>query len=253
MRARLAAACLALSLVTGTAWSQPDVQSLTARAQAGDVEAHHALGQAYLTGDGVSADIALARTHFEAGWAAGDVVSGLDLAELILFEFEAESQAALNILNPLTEDETYGAVASLILAEALFFGPPEISDETRALTLARSAVDRDPDLAAAYFLLGIGVYEGIGSDASALQAMALWSQGASGGDIPSMLALADSLRNGDAGSVDLIEARALYETAAALGDAGAADMIAGLDTEMSAADRAAASERSRAMLTEIGS
>lgn len=252
MRASLAAACLALSLATGAAWSQNDIQTLTAQAQAGDAEAHHALGQAYLNGDGVPADVALARTHFEAGWAAGDVVSGLDLAELILFEFEAESQAALNILNPLTEDEAYGAIASLILAEALFFGPPEISDEARALTLARSAVDRDPDLAAAYFLLGIGVYEGIGSDASALQAMAVWSQGASGGDIPSMLALADSLRNGDAGSVDLIEARALYATAAALGDDGAADMVVGLDEQMSESERAESAQRTQTLLAGIG-
>jgi hypothetical protein len=217
-------------------------------AQAGESEAVYALGLIYRDGVGVAADLNRARTYFQGGWSAGFAPAGLALAELDLYAFGQARPEALQVLDALSNDENLGPRARLSLAEALFFGVAGAPDAARAVGLAQSAVAADPNLAQAYYMLGVAAMEGAGRVADPAEARALWLRGAQGGDTLAMMALGDAHALGRGGAVDMVEARALFGAAAAIGEPGAAEAVAAIDEELTPQQRAQAEQRQAALL-----
>ncbi|WP_291845281.1 hypothetical protein [Maricaulis sp.] len=207
--------------VTGRYW-------LVQAANAGLASANYMLGVIYRDGLGVDPDIDRARAFFELAWQERDPSSGHDLAELMLYDYEDEQEAALAILESLLADVELGPLASLTLAEALMFDGDGDADAARAVTLARDALDRQSDLARAHYILGIGAAEGLAGPVDHQAARRAWQIGAESGDALAMTALADSWLDPDWGEADPVEAMVLYELAAELGD----DYAAGRAEEM---------------------
>jgi hypothetical protein len=231
--------------LTGRYW-------LTRAADGGSVPANYILGQIYLEGIGTDPEPDRARAFFELAWQAGDVPAGYALAELLLYDYEGEEAAAIVILEALLDDPDMGPLARLSLADTLFFGSDDDRQAVRAVALAREALDQDPSLTSAHYLLGIAAMEGLGRAPDPQAALQHWRDGTMGGDTLAMLALADALMDGVAGEPDPVEARALYGVAAAFGDPDAEDAIAGLDAGLTEQQRSAATIREGVLLDAIG-
>ncbi|WP_143743100.1 tetratricopeptide repeat protein [Maricaulis sp. W15] len=210
--------------VTGRYW-------LVQAADAGLAPANHMLGVIYRDGFGVDPDIDRARAFFELAWQAADPSAGHDLAELMLYDYDGERDAAIAILETLLSDVELGPLASLTLAETLMFDGDGEVDAARAVTLARDALDRQPDLMRAHYILGIGAAEGLAGPRDPDAARRAWEAGAEAGDTLALMALADSWLDPGWGETDPIEARVLYELAAELGDDDAAQQAAVLADE----------------------
>jgi len=211
--------------VTGRYW-------LVQAANTGHPPANHMLGILYRDGFGVPTDIDRARAFFELAWQAGDRAAGHDLAELMLYDYSDERDEAVQILESLLGDADTGPGASLTLAETLMFdgdadGESD-SDAVRAVILARDALDRDPELVRAQYLLGIGAAEGLAGPVDQAAARQAWEAGAEAGDTLALIALADSWLDPDWGVNDRGEAMALYALAGELGDDQAASLAADL-------------------------
>ncbi|MHA6287706.1 tetratricopeptide repeat protein [Maricaulis sp. CAU 1757] len=217
-------------------------------ATAGDPAAHYMLGLIHRDGLGTPENLPLARQHFEAGWQAGDSVSGYNLAELLLFRFDGETAVARALLEELLEDPDVGALAHLSLADALMFYGTDPSDAARAIGLARTALTRDDRLIEAHYILGIGAMEGLAGAADPAAALTHWQTGARAGDPYAMLALADVLLEGRVGAPDPVQAVALYTAAARLGHPDAAGLAAQHSAWLSATQRSAAESAAAAWL-----
>ncbi len=286
MRATLCALSLALS--AGTLSAQTDIASLRSAAEAGDAEAafdygyeltfpetgtpdfdtgrywltraadadlahaNYMLGQIYLDGIGTGADPDRARAFFELAWQAEDPAAGYALAEMLLYDFEGETDAAFAILETLADDPEFGALARLTQADALFFGSEDPADAVRAIELASLALALDPYLTDAHYLLGIAAMEGLGRDTDPASALQHWRLGSEGGDTLAMLALADGLLDGVTGEADPVEARAWYGVAAAFGDEEALDRLDVLDAGLPPETLAEARSRTEALLAQFG-
>ena len=210
----------------------------------GDPEAAWALGLVYRDGMGVDADLDRAWDFFAEAWEVGLPPAGLALAELDLYEFEGRAEAGAETLSALTEDETFGPRAAMLLADALFFGAGDLpADEARAVALASQALEADPSLYEAHYLLGVAAMEGAGRSADPAAARRHWQAGSESGDAYAMTALADAFEHGEGGPQDLVEARALYGAAAALGDPQAAESAEALNARLDAAARQRAEAR----------
>lgn len=216
---------------------------LNRAAEAGDPAANYVLGMIYRDGIGTDADVDRARTFFQRGWEQGDPASGFSLAELLIFEYQDEIDTATGILEQVLDDEAVGALAHLTLADTLFFFADAEAQAPRAMQLAATALQRDPQLVEAHYLLGIGAMEGIGRDSDPVAAMTHWRQGAEGGDTYSMMALADAHRDGVNGRIDLTEAQALYAAAAALDHPDAGEAAEELAADLTVQQRQAAEAR----------
>lgn len=285
MRATLCALSLALS--AGTLSAQTDIASLRSAAEAGDAEAafdygyeltfpetgtpdfdtgrywltraadadlahaNYMLGQIYLDGIGTEADPDRARAFFELAWQAGDPAAGYALAELLLYDYDGERDAAFIILEALADDPGFGALARLAQADALFFGSEADADAVRAVELAETALALDTYLTDAHYLLGIAAMEGLGRETDPDAALDHWRLGSEAGDTLAMLALADALLDGIAGDADPVEARAWYSVAAAFGDAEAAGSLETLDASLPPESLALARSRTDALLAQF--
>ncbi|WP_323760562.1 hypothetical protein [Maricaulis sp.] len=235
--------------VTGRYW-------LIQAANAGHQPANHMLGIVYRDGFGVEADIDRARAFFELAWQAGDSAAGHDLAELMLYDYSDERDGAVAILEAILDDADTGPMASLTLAETLMFDGEDDSgdqgDAVRAVTLARDALDRDPGLVRAHYLLGIGAAEGLGGPVDQAAARLAWEAGAEAGDALALIALADSWLDPDWGVNDRGEAMALYALAGELGDDQAADLAADLAEDLDDAETERAGIRRLAWESRMG-
>ena len=223
--------------VTGRYW-------LIQAANAGLESANYMLGILYRDGFGVDVDIDRARAFFELAWQAGDPSAGHDLAELMLFDFDGERVAALAILDSLLAEEELGPIAALTLAETLMFQGDEEADAIRAVSLAQDAIERQPDLVRAYYIIGIGAAEGLTGAVDYGAARQAWQVGAEAGDTLAMIALGDSWLDPGWGVIDRGEAVALYALAADFGDEDAATLEDELRPDLDPA------EQDRAMTRE---
>ena len=222
------------------------------RARAGgDPAAAYALGLMARDGLGGQPDINAAHPLFAEAWRGGFVPAGLALAELDLYAFEGRAATGLAVLDRMTQDEALGPRALLMHAEAVFFGVAE-GDEAAAVQRAAQALERDPGLAEAHYLLGVAAIEGVGGPPSAERAREIWAAGARGGDAFSLIALAEAHANGDGGPADPVEALALYGAAAALGENTAQEAATALENSLTPAQRDAAAARREAWLGETG-
>lgn len=224
---------------------------LVQAADEGVAEANHVLGLIYRDGIGTDAELDRARSFFELAWHARNTSAGLDLADLLVYDYEGEAEAGLAIYRQLSTRNDVGAFAQLRLSEALMFGPESIEDTGAALTAARAALAADPDLAGANYVLGIGAITGMEGDADAVAARAFWQAGSNGGDPLSMAALAQAMLDGDGGDVDQVEALALLYTAATLGDLDAAERAGEIEDQLEEAQLTAAEQRSAHYLEQL--
>ena len=224
---------------------------LVQAADTGLAEAKHVLGLIYRDGIGTDAELDRARAFFELAWQGQNTSAGLDLADLLVYDYEAEAEAGLAIYRQLSTRNDVGALAQLRLAEALMFGPEAIEDTREALASARAALAADPSLASANYILGIGAMTGMEGESDPVAARAFWQAGANGGDSLSMTALAQAMLDGDGGEVDQIEALALLYTAATLGDLDAAETAAGIEDQLEEAQLTEADQRSAQYLERL--
>lgn len=231
--------------VTGRYW-------LIQAANEGYAPANAILGVIYRDGFGVDPDIDRARAFLELAWSAQDAIAGHELAELLLYDFPDERAAAIEILESLLGDVDIGPVASLTLAESLMFEGSTETEFARAVTLARDALDRDPDLARAHYILGIGAAEGYAGPIDQAGARRAWNAGADASDSLALIALAETWLDDDWGSPDPVQAYFLYTVAADLGDSDAADAAETLGRTLDADGRADAESRRAAWERRLG-
>jgi len=231
--------------VTGRYW-------LIQAANEGYAPANAILGVIYRDGFGVDPDIDRARAFLELAWSAQDAIAGHELAELLLYDFPDERAAAIEILESLLGDVDIGPVASLTLAESLMFEGSTETEFARAVTLARDALDRDPDLARAHYILGIGAAEGYAGPIDQAGARRAWNAGADASDSLALIALAETWLDDDWGSPDPVQAYFLYTVAADLGDSDAADAAETLGRTLDADGRADAEGRRAAWERRLG-
>lgn len=231
--------------VTGRYW-------LIQAANEGNAPANAILGVIYRDGFGVDPDIDRARAFLELAWSAQDAIAGHELAELLLYDFPDERAAAIEILESLLGDVDIGPVASLTLAESLMFEGSTETEFARAVTLARDALDRDPDLARAHYILGIGAAEGYAGPIDQAGARRAWNAGADASDSLALIALAETWLDDDWGSPDPVQAYFLYTVAADLGDSDAADAAETLGRTLDADGRADAEGRRAAWERRLG-
>lgn len=224
---------------------------LVQAADEGLAEANHVLGLIYRDGIGTTADLDRARAFFELAWQGQNTSAGLDLADLLVYDYADEAAAGLEIYRQLSTRNDVGALAQLRLAEALMFGPEAIENTSAALDAARAALAADTTLASAHYILGIGAMTGMEGDADAVAARAFWQAGVNGGDSLSMAALAQAMLNGDGGDVDPVEALALLYTAATLGDLEAAESAASIEDQLEDAQLTEAEQRSAQYLERM--
>ncbi|MBO6796053.1 hypothetical protein [Maricaulis sp.] len=224
---------------------------LVQAADAGLAEANHVLGLVYRDGIGTNAELDRARAFFELAWQGQNTSAGLDLADLLIYDYEGEAEGGLAIYRQLSTRNDVGAFAQLRLAEALMFGPEAIEDTNGALAAARSALAADSSLAGANYILGIGSMTGMEGEADPVAARAFWQAGANGGDSLCMAALAQAMLEGDGGEVDQIEALALLYTAAILGDLEAAESAASIEDQLEEAQLTEAEQRSAQYLERL--
>ena len=231
--------------VTGRYW-------LIQAANEGYAPANALLGVIYRDGFGVDPDIDRARAFLELAWSAQDAIAGHELAELLLYDFPDERAAAIEILESLLGNVDIGPVASLTLAESLMFEGSTETEFARAVTLARDALDRDPDLARAHYILGIGAAEGYAGPIDQAGARRAWNAGADASDSLALIALAETWLDDDWGSPDPVQAYFLYTVAADLGDSDAADAAETLGRTLDADGRADAEGRRAAWERRLG-
>ncbi len=231
--------------VTGRYW-------LIQASDTGFAPANAVLGILYRDGFGVDPDIDRARSYFELAWQAGDVFAGLDLADLILFDYGGERATALAILESLLDDEEVGPMASLALAETLLFDGGSDAENERAITLARDALSRQPGLHRAHYMIGIGAAEGFAGPVDRAAARRAWEAGAETGDSLAMMALAESWLDTVWGRTDPVEAHALYSLAADIGEADAAEAAETLADTLDDDARAAADLRRQDWADRLG-
>ena len=231
--------------VTGRYW-------LIQAANEGYAPANAILGVIYRDGFGVDPDIDRARAFLELAWSAQDAIAGHELAELLLYDFPDERAAAIEILESLLGNVDIGPVASLTLAESLMFEGSTETEFARAVTLARDALDRDPDLARAHYILGIGAAEGYAGPIDQAGARRAWNAGADASDSLALIALAETWLDDDWGSPDPVQAYFLYTVAADLGDSDAADAAETLGRTLDADGRADAEGRRAAWERRLG-
>ena len=223
---------------------------LVQAADNGIAEADHVLGLIYRDGVGVEADLDRARAFFETSWATGYEPAGFNLAELMIFDYEADAAAGVTILRQLAHGE--GALdAQLMLADALFFGPESIRDDAGAIAAAEAAIALDASALQANYILGIAAMEGLSGAADPAAAIALWSAAAGSGDVLSLTALAQAYGDGDGVAADPVEALSLWQTAAALGDFEAAEAAATLEDQLDETQQAEAQARAQRRLAQI--
>ena len=223
---------------------------LVQAADNGVAEADHVLGLIYRDGVGVEPDLDRARAFFETSWATGYEPAGFNLAELMIFDYEADAAAGIALLQQLANGD--GAVdAQLMLADALFFGPDAIRNDSAAIAAAEAAIALDASALQANYILGIAAMEGLSGTADPAAAVSLWRAAAETGDILSLGALAQAYAEGDGVTADPIEALALWQTAAALGDIEAAEAAAALEDQLDDAQQATAQARARARLEQL--
>ncbi|MDF1770207.1 hypothetical protein [Maricaulis sp.] len=231
--------------VTGRYW-------LIQAANEGYAPANAILGVIYRDGFGVDPDIDRARAFLELAWSAQDAIAGHELAELLLYDFPDERAAAIEILENLLGDVDIGPVASLTLAESLMFEGSTETEFARAVTLARDALDRDPDLARAHYILGIGAAEGYAGPIDQAGARRAWNAGADASDSLALIALAETWLDDGWGIPDPVQAYFLYTVAADLGDSDAADAAETLGRTLDADGRADAEGRRAAWERRLG-
>ena len=224
---------------------------LVQAADAGLAEANHVLGLIYRDGIGTEAELDRSRAFLELAWQARNTSAGLDLADLLIYDYETEAEAGLVIYRQLSTRNDVGAYAQLRMAEALMFGPEAIEDTSAALTAARAALAADVSLASANYILGIGAITGMEGEVDPVAARAFWQAGADGGDPLSMAALAQAMLDGDGGEPDPVEALALLYTAATLGDLQSAEEAQALEDQLSDAEAAEAVQRSARHLEQL--
>ncbi|MFY0638368.1 tetratricopeptide repeat protein [Maricaulis maris] len=231
--------------VTGRYW-------LIQAANAGYAPANAILGVIYRDGFGVAPDIDRARAFLELAWTAQDAFAGHELAELLLYDFPGERVAAIEILESLLGNVDIGPVASLTLAESLMFDGSTEAEFARAVTLARDALDRDPELARAHYILGIGAAEGYAGPVDQAEARRVWHAGAEASDSLALIALAETWLDDDWGSPDPVQAYVLYTLAADLGDSDAADAAETIGGTLDPDGRADAAGRRAAWESRMG-
>ena len=231
--------------VTGRYW-------LIQAANEGYAPANAILGVIYRDGFGVDPDIDRARAFLELAWSAQDAIAGHELAELLLYDFPDERAAAIEILENLLGDVDIGPVASLTLAESLMFEGSTETEFARAVTLARDALDRDPDVARAHYILGIGAAEGYAGPIDQAGARRAWNAGADASDSLALIALAETWLDDGWGIPDPVQAYFLYTVAADLGDSDAADAAETLGRTLDADGRADAEGRRAAWERRLG-
>lgn len=231
--------------VTGRYW-------LVQSADDGFAPANAVLGMIYRDGVGVEPDIDRARSFFELAWQAEDSFAGLDLADLILFEYEVERATAIAILEQLLDDEEVGPLAGLALAETLMFDGETDTEHARAVTLAADALDRQPGLQRAHYIIGIGAAEGFAGPVDQTAARSAWEAGSESGDSLAMMALADSWLDTDWGIPDPVEAYTLYSLAADLGAGDAAEAADTLADTLDDDARTEADQRRRDWEDRLG-
>jgi len=224
---------------------------LARAADEGLSDANFSLGIVYADGLGTAADLDRARAFFELAWMDGHVSAGFALAELLIYEFPDNAQNGLDILEGLAERPEEAAAAHLLMAEARLFTSEDLLNEQAALDHARQALAANPSLSGAWFILGIGEMEGFDGTPDPQAARQAWQNGAEGGDVSSMMALAYALENGEGGDADPVEALALLQTAAALGDVDAAEEAARLENDLDPAQRLAARARADTLLAGL--
>ncbi|WP_300542331.1 hypothetical protein [Maricaulis sp.] len=223
---------------------------LVQAADNGIAEADHVLGLVYRDGIGVDADLDRARAFFETSWSRNYAPAGFNLAELLIFDYESDAASGVAILRRLAEGDN-GVDAQLMLADALFFGPDTIRDDSAAIAAAEAAIARDPAALQANYILGIAAMEGLGRTADPAAAIALWRAAADTGDTLSLGALAQAYTDGDGVTADPVEALALWQTAAALGDFTAAEAAAELEDQLNAGQQQQAETRAQARLAQL--
>ena len=231
--------------VTGRYW-------LIQAANEGYAPANAILGVIYRDGFGVDPDIDRARAFLELAWSAQDAIAGHELAELLLYDFPDERAAAIEILENLLGNVDIGPVASLTLAESLMFEGSTETEFARAVTLARDALDRDPDVARAHYILGIGAAEGYAGPIDQAGARRAWNAGADASDSLALIALAETWLDDGWGIPDPVQAYFLYTVAADLGDSDAADAAETLGRTLDADGRADAEGRRAAWERRLG-
>lgn len=224
---------------------------LVQAANDGSAEANHVLGLIYRDGIGTDAELDRARAFFELAWQAHNTSAGIDLADLLVYDYEGEAEAGLAIYRQLSGLNDVGAFAQLRLAEALMFGPEAIEDTDAALAAARAALAADTSLAGANYILGIGAMTGMEGEADPAAARTYWQAGSDGGDPLSMAALAQAMLGGEGGDVDLVEALALLYTAATLGDLDAAESASAIEDQLEEAQLTEAEQRSTQYLDRL--
>lgn len=224
---------------------------LARAADAGSREARYILGLVYADGLGVDSDLHRARAFFEPAWQQGHAAAGFALAEMLVYGFPEEAASGLEILATLAADPVHAGHAELVSAEARLFGPEAIIDEDAAIAHAQAALAADPDRAGAHYILGIGLMEGFAGTPDPRGARAAWQRGAEAGDGLAMTALAYALENGQGGAADPVEALALLQAAAVLGDIDAAREAARLEETLDDDQIAAAAARADAWLARL--
>ncbi len=212
-------------------------------ATAGSADAAYTLGLVYSEGLGVRPDLGEARQFFEQSWRTGHLAGGFALAEILIFVFEADARDALPILDRLETHPELAAQASLLRAEALIFGPEALFDAAGAVSAAQRALDRDDQLGAAYYILGVNAVEGLSGTPNASAARSFWQRGAERGDMSAMLALGEAWRDGVGGETDLVEALALFYAAAANGHPDAENAASTIQSRLGVEQRTQAEQR----------
>lgn len=192
--------------------AQINIPELQSRAAAGDAEAHSLLGNAYVNGQGVERDIALAISHYESAAAAGFAAAAFNLGLL----HEVGRGVPLDLEKAFRH---YLRAAELGFPPAQFnvgnmygrgIGVP--ADPFQATIWMRRAADADiPD---AQYNLGVAYETGTGVKADISQAIHWYEQAMNQGFPRAAYNLALLYEEGTSVERDSVEAARLYRIAA---------------------------------------